>query len=155
GLRRAALERALPGQDLDLDDIAPGLAAVAAGVHRQRAADRAGDDGKEFRVRPVVHRGKARDLRARDAGLGADAAAVEAELVQRRVQQHDGAAHAAVAHQEVAAEPDDGYRLLGRKLAHEGREVLAIGRNEGDVGGAAAAPAGVPGQRLVAAQLAA
>ena len=33
----------------------PGLAAVAAGVHRERAADRAGDAGEELRAVEVVH----------------------------------------------------------------------------------------------------
>ena len=155
GLRRAAFEYALPGQHFDLDDIAPGLAAVAAGVHRQRAADRAGNAGKEFRVGPVVQRGEARDLRAGDSRLGAYPAAIEADLVQRRVQQHDGAAHATVAHQKVAAEPDDSHWLIVGKLPHERREVLAIGRKERDVSGAAAAPARVLRQWLVAAQVAA
>jgi hypothetical protein len=51
----------------DACDVSPRLAAVAAGVHRQRAADGARDAGEELGVGAAVHRREARELRARDA----------------------------------------------------------------------------------------
>ena len=53
-LRRAcAARRARSIGDDALDDV-PGLAAVAAGVHRERAADRARNAGEELRAGQVV-----------------------------------------------------------------------------------------------------
>ena len=139
----------------DFRDITPGLAAVTAGVHRQRAADRARNAGQELGLGAVVHRREARELRARDAGLRVDQAVGDRQHAARRVHQHDRAAHASVAHQQVAAEPDRHQRLARRELSHERRQVVAVGRHVSDIGLAAAAPARVSRQRLVAAQLAA
>ena len=61
----------------------PGLAAVAAGVHRERAADRAGNAGEELRAGEIVHRREARDLRAGDAGFGVDREPVVPSREQR------------------------------------------------------------------------
>ncbi len=63
--RRAHLEATVAPHHLDADDVAPRLAAVAAGVHRERAADGARNAGQEFRAGAAVHRGEARELRDR------------------------------------------------------------------------------------------
>ena len=61
--RRAHVERAIAAQDFDARDIAPRLAAVATGIHRQRAADGAGNAGQEFRLGASMIGGEARELR--------------------------------------------------------------------------------------------
>src|SRR5690606_13473121 len=72
--RQAHVQHALAVDGLDAVDDVPGLAAVAAGVHRERAADRAGDAGEELAAGEAVPRGEARDLRRRHAGERLDAA---------------------------------------------------------------------------------
>src|SRR5205085_5349095 len=91
--------RAIDGRDA-LDDV-PGLAAVAAGVHGERAADRTRHAGEKFRALELVQCREARHLRARDAGLGIDQGAVHARAVRRGMRHDYGAAPAAVAHQKV------------------------------------------------------
>jgi hypothetical protein len=92
-VRSCAARRAVDGR-APLDD-APRSRAVAAGVHRQRAADGAGNAGEELGAFQIVHRGEARHLRAGDAGLGvtaptqvpaAVAASVPDATAQRAVQ---------------------------------------------------------------------
>ena len=51
-------------------DVAPGLAAMAAGIHRQRAAHRARNPGQEFGLGAALLAGKAGQLGRGDAGLG-------------------------------------------------------------------------------------
>ena len=71
------------------------------------------------------------------------------------MQHDDGAADAAVAHQEIAAEPDRRQRFIGRQLADERREIVAIGRHVDALARPAAAPARVARERDVARQRAA
>ena len=67
----------------------------------------------------------------------------------------DGAADAAIAHQQIAAEPDRGQRLVGRQLADERREIVAIRRHVDALARSAAPPARVARERDVARQRAA
>src|SRR5436305_1048455 len=87
-----------------------------------------------------------------------DAKALEAgrldgavEEIERAVRAHDHALQAAVAHQEVAPEPDpvDGHR--GRERAQELCELDAIARIEENLRRAPDVPGGVPAQGLIAA----
>src|SRR5204863_31437 len=73
------------------------------------------------------------------------------EEIERAVRAHDHALQAAVAHQEVAPEPDpvDGHR--GRERAQELCELDAIARIEENLGRAPDVPGGVPAQGLIAA----
>ena len=94
GIARRGLDRdsAAARHDLDARDVAPRLAAVAAGVHRERTADRARDPGEELGARETVRRGEARDLGARDARFRVDQPVDELQRNERRVQHDDRAA---------------------------------------------------------------
>ena len=85
-------------RDRALDDV-PGLPAIAASVHGERAADAARHPGEKLRAFEVIQGGEARDLRARHARFRVDEAALEARPQLRRMHQDDGAAPAAVAHE--------------------------------------------------------
>ena len=147
----------VPGarHDLDARDIAPRLAAVAAGVHRQRAADGAGNACEEFGLGKTVCRGEPRHLGARDARFGANRPIAHLERIERRVQHQDRAAHAAVANEQVAAEAENRQRLVGGQLTHERGEIVAVGRNVDAIPRPAAAPARVAVERDVARKRAA
>src|SRR5207244_3059197 len=73
------------------------------------------------------------------------------EEIERAVRAHDHALQAAVAHQQVAPEPDpvDGHR--GRERAQECCELDAIARIEENLRRAPNVPGGVPAQGLIAA----
>src|SRR6185436_14476617 len=137
----------------------PGLCAVAPGIHGQRAADRSRNPSQELAAFQVVQGREAGHFRTGDAGLGVDLRRagpfVEEKPVQRWMRQHHGAADAAVAHQEVAAEASEEHRLGIRQTAKEYAQVVEIGRQEGAVGSSARTPAGVLAHRLVAPQVAA
>src|SRR5688572_17271960 len=92
-------------------DMRPGLRAPRARVHRKRAADRARDSGEEIRRPELPLRALATDPRAWNPGLRAHAILTDAiERVQDSVHRNHDAADAAVAHEQVAAEPDPGDR---------------------------------------------
>ena len=80
---------------------------------------------------------------------------LELEAFEPAVQRDHGAAHAAVAHEQVAAQPDPQQWLARRHGLHEVDQVGAVGRLEVAVGRAADAPARVRGQRLALQQAAA
>ena len=137
----------------------PGLAAVAAGVHRQHPPSVPGIPAKNSAPCRVVRRGETRQLwrlaprlrrGSRRTSGSSDAAASAchaASLPCRR--------NTAVAHQQIAAQPDRIQRLVGRQAAQEataGRRdrpagTCALGRTAGP-------PAGVFAHRLIAQQLA-
>ena len=137
-----------------LDDV-PGFAAVAAGVHRQRAADRARNAGEEFRALEMVLGREARHLRAGDARFGVDHVVVGHRPAARAVREDHGAAPAAVAHQQVGAEPDEEQRLALRQLREKRAQIVEVGRDVEAVGSSAGAPAHVPRHGLPLPQLAA
>ena len=87
-------------------------------------------------IRTAAQRGEARELRARDAGVGVDETVGDRQCTAR-VQQHDGAANAAVADQHVAAESQHRDWHAGRESADEVREIVLIGRRIEEVGCAA------------------
>ncbi len=102
-------------EHLDLDHMPPGLLAPGAGIHRQRAAQRAGNAGEEFRRPQSPFHALPGDARAGHAGLGADPGrALALERAQRAVRRHHGAANPAVAHQQIAAEADPEQRHFQR-----------------------------------------
>jgi hypothetical protein len=103
----------------DVVDHVPGLAAVTAGVHRERTAHGSGHTGEELGAFEVVHRGEARHLRAGDAGFRVDPAIAQLRPARGGVHQDRGAAPAAVAHQQVRTQADEQQRLVVRKLAQE------------------------------------
>src|SRR5438045_2055242 len=89
--------------------------------------------------------------RSRSSRTSLSCAAGRLSKPQRAVRAHDHALQAAVAHQEVAPEPDpvDGHR--GRERAQELCELDAIARIEENLRRAPDVPGGVPAQGLIAA----
>src|SRR2546429_1181748 len=147
GARRAA---AVDGRDGE--HVPPGFPAEGAGVHRERTSERARDAREEFRGPKPPLDALPGDARTGDARLGAHRALAGAvEEIERAVRAHDHALQAAVAHQQVAPEPDpvDGHR--GRERAQELCELDAIARIEEDLRRAPDVPGGVPAQGLIAA----
>ena len=69
----ARVSRAAPIQHLHVDHMPPGLAAQGAGIHGQRAAQGAGDAGKEFSGPQAPFHALTRDARTGHAGFGANA----------------------------------------------------------------------------------
>src|SRR3569623_859591 len=137
-------------------DERPGLAAECARVHRQRAAHGAGDAGEEFGAGEIEPGAIARHLVAGDAGAGAHRAVVELrELVERTGGGDDRARHAAVAHQQVAAEAQPQHRLVGGDGLQEQREVVDIRGLVITMGNAADPPGVVARERFVVPQYAA
>ena len=113
--RRAQLRAPGAVDGLDAAHVRPGLPAEGAGVHGERAAQGAGNAGEELRRPQTPLDALAGDARAGDAGLGAHHGLAQAlERIERAVHADDDAADAAVAHQQVAAEPDPGDRHLAR-----------------------------------------
>ena len=100
-----------------LDQRVLGLAAIGAAVHAQRAADRARNAAEEGEPgdRRLL-RGTA-DLHVGHRGAGADAIArLDLDLAEAAAEPDDHAGHAAVAHDQVGAEPDHGDGNLGRQV---------------------------------------
>src|SRR5213080_2715067 len=149
---RTSLSCAAGVDGRDGEHVPPGFPAEGAGVHRERASERARDAREEFRGPEPPLDALPRDARTGDARLGAHRALAGAvEEIERAVRAHDHALQAAVAHQEVAPEPDpvDGHR--GRERAQELCELDAIARIEENLGRAPDVPGGVPAQGLIAA----
>ena len=98
--------------------------------------------------------GEARELGCRNACLGVEQTVGYSQHAAGCMHEHDRPAHSAVAHEDVASQSDNGQRHAGRKLCHEGREVVAIRRQESDIGTPAAPPGRIFRERKVAQELA-
>ena len=101
--------------------VSPGLAAEGAGIHRQRAAQRAGNAGQRIRPAPGPSCTHCRAMRAH----GTPASQYTRRL-RDALEPHEGAlgrdhhaADAAVAHQQIAAEADPVHRQSRRQRAQE------------------------------------
>jgi hypothetical protein len=103
---------AVPVDRVDALDELPGLGPEAAGIHRQRATDGAGDAREEFRALQAAGRREARDLRTRDARFREHQVVVEPNRTTRAVHQHYGSPVSAVAHEEIRAEPHEAHALV-------------------------------------------
>ena len=136
-----------------LDQDVPGLAAVGAGIHAQRAADRAGNAEEEFHAadiggcrgfrHPLVERGGACD---HDVAFGADVAERA-----RRQPDHD-AGNAAIAHDQIGADADDIDRQFLRQVFQEVSQIVFVRRREQHLRRTADAKPCQLGQRLVRQQ---
>src|SRR5262249_285666 len=104
---RQPLAAAVAVQHFARRDVRPGLAAPGPGVHRERAAGGAGNAGHEAEARATLLLRELGEPRAVHAGLGVDRVlGLELEAVDAAVQRNHRALHAAVAHQQVAAEAE-------------------------------------------------
>src|SRR5215468_9154312 len=119
----AVAEDAQPALSVDparLDQRILGLAAVGAAVHAQRTAHRAGDAAEEGEPRDRRHLRGAADFHVRRSRAGADAPAVfDFDLAEAATETNDDARHAAVAYDQVGAEPNDDDGDLRRQLGKE------------------------------------
>ena len=79
---------------------------------------RAGNAAQEGEPGDAGFLRRARDLHVRHRGAGAHAIAVlDLDLVEAAAEPDHHARHAAVAHDQVRAEPDHGHRNVGRQIA--------------------------------------
>ena len=123
---------ALPIDAARLDQRVLGLAAVGAAVHAQRPAHGAGDPAEESEAgNRRLLRGAA-DLDVGRRRAGADTRAVlDSHLTEAATETDHHARHAAIAHDQIGAEPDDGDGNLGRQMRQEVGEVgLVFGHEQ-------------------------
>ena len=99
-------------------------------------------------ARATFTSGTAAPARSREFVLDLDVAETAAEPYHH-------ATNAAVAHEQIGAEPDDGDWDLGRRIRHEIREVGLVGGRIEDLGRAADAEPGEIGEHGAGLQLAA
>ena len=132
-------------------DMRPRLAAERARVHRERAADRAGYAGEERRGTQMPAHATLGEQHAGEPGARADTLVVEPlELARQAAGRNHGAADAAVAHQQIRAQPQPMDRGRGRQLRENARELGDGGRRIEQIRRTADAPRRVLAQRLVA-----
>src|SRR6185436_19580341 len=154
-LRARALANVAAAVDRrDALDVSPGLAPKGARVHRERSTDSAGNAREERGGPQLPAYAALREQHARKPRARAHAVLVEAlELARQAAGRDDGAANAAVAHEQVRpeAEPMDGRR--GRQLGKNSLELVDRRGRVEQVGRPADAPRRVLAQRLVAQHL--
>ena len=143
-----------------LDQHVLGLAAIGAGVHAQRAADGAGNAAQECEPGDAGLLRRPRDASVQHRRAGAmRMPSSTVDLAEAAAEPDHDAGHAAVAHDQVGAEPDDGHRNVGGQARQERGEIVLVRRQEQHLRRPADAEPGELGQRLVgeqpAAQLAA
>ena len=137
------MQGAVTVQRLRLDEHIRHLVPVGAGIHAERAADRAGDAAQEGQsVHPLVA-AVAGDVHVESAGANlyqrARAFPAHGRFPKALAQADDDAFHAAVAHQHVGAEADHRHRHLGGPGCEEVRQVVDIRRSIHHVRAAAGA----------------
>ena len=133
------------------------LAAVGAGIHAQSAAERARNAAQEGQtIDAGIGRG-ARDLRVGHRGAGTDALArFDRDFAEASAAEpDDDAGDAAVANDEIGAEPDDGDRNIAGEPREKIGEIGFVGRQEHDLRRTADAEPGERRQRLVRREAAA
>src|SRR5258706_2193840 len=154
----AAVQRAGAIDGLHRHHVVPRLAAVAAGIHRERPAHRSGNACHPLGAGPAVPGDEAREMRRRNARAGAKRELDALRFVLRDsregvMREDHGTRGSPVRHQQVAAEPHDKARLRRGERAHEHAEVGQVRGLEEASRGPAGAPCHVPGHRLVVADL--
>ena len=132
-----------------------GLAAIGAAVHAQRAADGAGNAAQERQSGDARLLRRARDLDVGHRSAGANVETFDRDLAEAAAEPDHHAGHAAVAHDQIGAEPDDGDGNLGRQICQKITEVVLVLRHEQNLRRPADAKPGQLGERLVRQQPAA
>ena len=120
---------AAPVEPMRLLQNFPCLAAVSARVHAQRAADRAGNAAQKRKARDAGLRGRARHIgvKRRRARKNPSFARRSHAAEGPPAQPHDDAANAAVAHDQVGPDADDGDGDFSRRRVQEISQILLVG----------------------------
>jgi hypothetical protein len=136
-----------------LEQHIPGLAAVGAGIHAQRAADTAGNAEEKLEPADIGRCRRLRDALVERRGAGVDDIAVGAGLAEptRRQSDHD-AGHAAIAHDQIGADADYSDRQLMRQSFQKISQIVFIRWREQHLRGTADPKPGQLGERLVGQQ---
>ncbi len=122
---------ALPVDRMRRDEALPGLHAVGAGIHPQRAADRAGDAVKKREAAHSLVAGKRREPLVGKRRAGPDPVALADRMAEAlRRQADDDAGNAPVADEQVRSDPDDMDRNFRVEPRQKQREVVCIRRLE-------------------------
>ena len=135
-----------------LDQRILGFATIGAAVHAERTADRAGDAAHEGKPGERGLLRGARNPHVGHRGAGAHALALDLDVGEAAAKPDDDARHAAVAHDQVGAEPDDGDGDVGRKIREDVGKVVLVLRHEQHLRRPADAKPGQRRQRLVGQQ---
>src|SRR5262249_61349388 len=110
-----------------LDRRVLGLAAVGAAVHAQCPAYRAGNAAEEGEPRDRRLLRATADFHVRRSCAGADPRAVlDLHLAEAATETNDDARDAAIAHDQVGAEPNDDDGDLRRQMGEEIGEVRLV-----------------------------
>src|SRR5205814_6511643 len=100
------------------------LAAIAAGIHRERATDRAGHARHPFGARALVLRDEAREVGRWNTGARREEKRPgRIDSRKRVVSEYDRAMKAAVAHEQVAAQAHEENLRGTPERAHEFAQV--------------------------------
>ena len=149
------MDLAVPVDRRNRLDTIPGLAAVRARIHGQRAADGPGNTREEFRRTEPPADALLRELRARHSGARPYG---ESVLLLERAKdlgcRDNDAAQTALAHQQIAAHTEPEDRRVFVELPQELLQVLDARRHEVIVRRPADAPRGVPAHRFVLTEIA-
>ncbi len=112
---RHMMDRAIAIDGIGRDQRVLELAAVGPRVGAETAADRARNAGQEFEPGdPRLHR-RQRDVEVERAGSGADPVIFGRDFGKAAAEANGDARDAAVAHQQVRADADHGYRDIPRR----------------------------------------
>ena len=127
------------------------LAAMGAGVHPQRAADGAGNAAIKGKTVDPGFGGGARRFHVGNGGADAQPATVFDDGLAKALRRkpNDYAFDAAVAHDEIGAEPNDGHRNFAGRLREEVGKVGFVGRHEENLRRPADAKPGQRRERLI------
>src|SRR5437879_10834694 len=94
-----------------LRDDVPGFRPVAAGVHRERPADRAGHSGEELRALEAARRREPRHLGTGDARFGVNQVALDAHRAVRAVHHDDRPGNSADRHGPIPTKSHEADRF--------------------------------------------
>ena len=122
---------ALPVDRMRLDQPLPRLGAVGAGIHPERATNRAGDAVEEGEAAEAFVAGEGREALVGQRGARPDRVALADRVAEAFGRQaDDDAGNAAVTDEQVRADADDMDRNCRIEPRQEQREVIRVCRLE-------------------------
>ena len=149
-----AADRPRPVHAPRLDQHIGGLAPMGAGIHAQGAADGTGNAAQEGEPIKSSVRSRPRRLHVGHGGSRAHAVVgQDLDLAEGPATQTDHhAGHAAIAHDQVGAQPDHRHRDLARQMREKIGEVRFVRWREKRLRRPAHAKPGIGRERLVGRQ---